>query len=88
MEALVIYLVLVASVFASAALSWWVGYQMGREEGAAPSVDDLEALYGPPPHGYGHLGHAAALKHGAPRSLKAAAAGQESPNESKKESTK
>lgn len=49
MEALVIYLVLVASVFASAALSWWVGYQMGREEGAAPSVDDLEALYGPPP---------------------------------------
>ena len=48
MEALVIYLVLVASVFASAALSWWVGYQMGREEGAAPSVDDLEALYGSP----------------------------------------
>ena len=43
MEALVIYLILVASVFASAALSWWVGYQMGREEGAAPSVDDLEA---------------------------------------------
>ena len=65
MEALVIYLILVASVFASAALSWWVSH-----------------------YGYGHLGHAAALKHGAPRSLKAAAAGQESPNESKKESTK
>jgi len=48
MAALVIYLILATSVFASAALSWWVGYQMGREEGAAPSVDDLEALYGSP----------------------------------------
>ena len=48
MEAFVIYLFLAAFVLASTALSWWGGYQMGCEEGAAPSVDDLEALYGPP----------------------------------------
>lgn len=48
MAALVIYLILATFAFGSAALSWWVGYQMGHEEGAAPSVDDLEALYGPP----------------------------------------
>lgn len=46
MEVLGIYLFLAASVIATAAVFWWVGYQMGREEGAAPSVD-LEALYGP-----------------------------------------
>ena len=44
MEALVIYLYLAAFFFASAALSWWVGYQMGCEEGAVPSDGNLENM--------------------------------------------
>ena len=47
MEALVIYLFLAAFVFASAALSWWIGYSMGYEEGAVHSVGDLENMNEP-----------------------------------------
>lgn len=50
MEAFVIYLFLAAFVLASTALSWWGGYQMGCEEGTAPSVNDREDLYRGNPH--------------------------------------
>lgn len=50
MEAFVICLFLAAFVLASTALSWWGGYQMGCEEGTAPSVNDRGGpLQGQPP---------------------------------------
>lgn len=63
MEAFVIYLFLAAFVLASTALSWWGGYQMGCEEGTAPSVNDREDLYrGNPISRSGSLHHRRASK--------------------------
>jgi hypothetical protein len=48
MEAFVIYLFLAAFVLASTVLRWWGGFQLGCEEGTAPSAGNRKDLYGHP----------------------------------------